>query len=529
MKWLSLSLFAALLLVTTDVFFAQESTGKPDKFNEAMKLFDSIPQEAEKQLSDIKGPSAKVFRAYLYYIKKVDVPNRTALIDSLMNQAIAESRDLGDLGEIEEPQKYHYDSLELLLRHMRFITDVAGSPPIPASIFRYYPVAAFAAFSPYWGSTRDGFLDVEDYSQYDVKKIREVLDFDKVLNELYGDTSGRCAGTIEHMYHRKQALAMMRASLGPTMFLSGTKSANSYMDADLSSFMEVWSNEQLWNKQKFNEYMLLKGRAQKALQSYYAKRLQIAEDKAAECSKNVVEQLAVAYLSQYSHSTMKDTRARPVYIACTKHGASAGELEKQLAGKQLGDDDLIDGLKYCILNDGDVSAIDWLLSKGAHLTGAVEPALFTAVRRPEIVARLIKAGADVNVVNTVGKTALFEACHFDCLESVKQLIEAGAKINQTMVAVDSPSSEEANSSCAYNYNVGSRTPLHYASMFASAPLIEYLLNKGADGGAKDSSGATADTMLKDNKNLSRAEVDRLSDLLKHHRLDASTATPTSSK
>jgi hypothetical protein len=492
------------------------SPGSPDAQDAAqlegsLKIMDKNPSLADQQLRKIDTPAAKVFRAFLYFTEKVPIANRSAAVDTLMNGAIQQVEDKGSLGPVDSSTKYHYTDLTTLLTHLRFITDAAGpGTSIPTSIFRYYPIAAFKAFEPYWGSTRDGWFSVEPYPKYDVKKLLpDVAAFVHLLDELMGEDSGQCSGTMRYMYGRKQVLADMKASLGPTMFLPGVKGASDSYDADLKDFMEVWSNQQLWNKEKHKQYILLKGRAHAALADYYARRLQIDKTRASECAKNAIETISAGYLSEYSHSTMKETRERPIYKACTRTGVTAVDLEKALTGVELSQDDLKDGLRYCILNGGDVSAINWLISKGAPVTGGLEPPLFTAVCRPDVVDLLIKAGADPAQSNQIGKTALFQAVQFDSLESVKRLVSASVKVSQVLIPVDSDAAAEVNSSCTYNYYVGSRTLLHYAAMFASYPLIRYLVDQGVDVHAKDSSGATAESMISENEKLSKSERESL--------------------
>src|SRR5262249_30225830 len=150
------------------------------------------------------------------------------------------------------------------------------------------------------------------------------------------------------------------------------------------------------------------------------------------------------------------------------------------------------------------------IKKGAPLTGDREPALFTAVRRPEVVALLLKAGADVNETNVLGKTALFQAAQFNSLDSIKELLAAGAEIGHPMKR-DEKTKEALNCNPDYNYNLGSRTPLMYASEFAGYGVIQYLLDHGADRKVVDSSGVTAEKYLAGNKHLSQTERRNLMD------------------
>lgn len=89
----------------------------------------------------------------------------------------------------------------------------------------------------------------------------------------------------------------------------------------------------------------------------------------------------------------------------------------------------------------------------------------------EMFKYLLKKGADVNVKNDDGSTALMIASLYGNLEMVKYLIENGADIN----AKD---------------NDGS-TALIYASKWANLEEVEYLVKNGTDINIKDIEGKTA--------------------------------------
>ncbi len=509
---------ALSLLIVASCVCSQPSSAAPsaqDKDKQiaaALKLVEKNPALADTKLRALNTPTSKVFRAYLYFSNKVKVPNKSALVDQLMNSAIRTVPDESALDEISQNTKYHYKDMTTLLTHLRFITDGDRGPEIPNCVFREYPESAFTAFDSHWGSRRDSFMNVEPYPSLDVEKIREVKEFTTLLSQLFGDESTDCSGTIRYMHYRKQSLAEMQASLAPSLFMPGSKNKVVEYDPVLSDFMESWSNQELWNKVKFKEYMLLKGRAVVALARVYNGRLKNSE-RANECAKNAIEAISVAYLSSYSKSDVEDTLKRPIYKPCIRPKVTGAELEKALSGVELSKNDLSDGLRFCILNNSDISAIEWLIAKGAPLDGGRESLLFSSVLNPDAINVLLKGGVDVKEENDIGKTAIFQAAQHDSLDAVKVLHKAGADLNKQLVAIDSEKAESANSSCKYNYTVGSRTPLHYACMFASLPVIRYLIENGADTKAKDSSGATAQTMINDNKKLSTTEKEELTKLL----------------
>lgn len=115
--------------------------------------------------------------------------------------------------------------------------------------------------------------------------------------------------------------------------------------------------------------------------------------------------------------------------------------------------------------DGDIVAVKLLIGKGADVNkivsgGGCETLLHIAVDRnhPEIVAALLKAGADVNAQNNDGETPLHRAS-LHSPASVLHLIGAGAKVDARDNILD--------------------TPLHYAAESNSLETIAALINAGA--------------------------------------------------
>ena len=95
---------------------------------------------------------------------------------------------------------------------------------------------------------------------------------------------------------------------------------------------------------------------------------------------------------------------------------------------------------------------------------------------------LVQYGADSNIKDCSGATALFFALELNNSEIVHFLVEeAGADVN------------------AYNYKV--QTPLHIASYYGNMDLVEYLVEKGAEIDAADEDSMTPLLFASQNKNL----------------------------
>src|SRR5262245_17023782 len=138
---------------------------------------------------------------------------------------------------------------------------------------------------------------------------------------------------------------------------------------------------------------------------------------------------------------------------------------------------------------GDVSAIRFLVSHGEVLTALGEN--FDLVGASfhghwQLCQFLLENGADVNYGGAAGETPLHAAlCKanrpvYD--EVVKVLLANGANPNATT----NPASETG---CFMrDCRTKAETPLHRAAAFGSEPVIDLLLNAGADREAKDMNG-----------------------------------------
>ena len=174
-------------------------------------------------------------------------------------------------------------------------------------------------------------------------------------------------------------------------------------------------------------------------------------------------------------------------------------------------------------------ALRYLLEKGAlpmQKGGSGLYPLHHFVSRPsctaEVVQLLIKAGADVNAVDTCGWPILYYAAACtDNAEVVKALIAAGAKVNAVIAIEEKRIREDL---CAARlsgdeirqlYRMKSTglinawppmkehnsTALHWAVRFNRSAVVEALLEAGADMNARDFFGRTARDVAAQKKHL----------------------------
>uniref|UniRef100_A0A914DN02 Major sperm protein n=1 Tax=Acrobeloides nanus TaxID=290746 RepID=A0A914DN02_9BILA len=154
-------------------------------------------------------------------------------------------------------------------------------------------------------------------------------------------------------------------------------------------------------------------------------------------------------------------------------------------------------LHYAAQNKNDNKLIvELLLKHGAdieHQNTEGETCLMTASSRNniEVVCYLLEKGADSNIKDKYGRTALFYVVNENKL-IVKLLLEHGADIE--------------------HQNTKGVTCLMYASYNNRIEIVRYLLKKGADVNRKDKNGSTALHYAARNKNDNKLIVELL---LKH--------------
>lgn len=495
---------------------AQAADNHPDLLQRAINLSSKNPKAAERQLLGLSRPSAKAYLAYLYMSQAVTVPNAAKRIDTLMNAAISKASTMDNLGDIKAGAHYHYTDMAMLLRHLRFITDADGGPTIPSSMFEMFPAQAFEAFGPYWGSTRDGFLSVDVQKKDEVGNIPAVAAYLSTLELMFGNPSSNCSGSIRNRFYRLQALGSMEASLAPQLFVETAKDPDTAVTyLQLERFLQTWANAELWNNQTYQTLVRQSKAAEAPLAALYRQHFKMSQSKSAECAKAALCGLRLAYFDSYSQSDVSDTRGTIAYPIFSRRALTLTDMQQQLGDKDLSKENLVQALRLSILNGADIQVIDWLIAHGAPVSGGTESPLFTAVLRPEVVSALLKAGANVNETNAIGKTTLIQAAQFNATDTIKLLLSSGADVKHSMVATDSKEASDANATCDFNYTIGSRTALMYAAAFSDYPTIMELLKSGADKNAVDSKGDKSVKYLSWNTKLSKEDKAKLVQTLSH--------------
>ena len=141
--------------------------------------------------------------------------------------------------------------------------------------------------------------------------------------------------------------------------------------------------------------------------------------------------------------------------------------------------------------------------------------------RLEIIQELIKAGADVNLRNNEGDTPLSKATFHGRLEIVQKLIKAGADVNLRNNQGDTPLYDAAfygyleivqeliKAGADVNVKVRGDTPLHNAAENGYLEIVQELIKAGADVNLRNNQGDTPLYYAKDNPYDNRKIIDFL--------------------
>jgi len=146
-----------------------------------------------------------------------------------------------------------------------------------------------------------------------------------------------------------------------------------------------------------------------------------------------------------------------------EHGANVNLKNK------WGDTPLI---QACVCYHSEMVSLLIAAKVDLNVQGQYGPAIFYAMRDPGMVKQFIDAGADVNARNPKdGETALIHAAHDGNLQSLRLLLDAGAKLDAT--------------------NRAGRSAFLESLMNGQYETAEALLDAGADWRLKDADGNTA--------------------------------------
>jgi uncharacterized protein YecT (DUF1311 family) len=251
-------------------------------------------------------------------------------------------------------------------------------------------------------------------------------------------------------------------------------------DQRMMEFLEDWSLNEPWNRREYQTLLELIGPAEASYAHYLESAFGIPADTARIDSVHVIQALIGDRLlvpSQFSSDQAElYFPSTPLHRAIMVRDRAA--FDAALAHPE----------------DTPKGMVGERTRPAAEI---VSEALSDAIEWPYALDRLLATGADPNHANSFGKTALMAAAHFDRVDSIRRLLQAGAKVNA--VTVDVPESWMEGPK-----RIG-RTALMYAAENAGPAVINALLDAGANPDVRDAERHGMEFYLANNPRFSDAE------------------------
>jgi len=315
------------------------------------------------------------------------------------------------------------------------------------------------------------------------------------LDDAIGN-SGFCQGTmwpgVQANTERRRRFLEYKTVLQP-WDMTGAKDLNELpVEADSKTvFAEIdgWRQETLFNFRAFRQLISGQSAVIDELAKFYRSGFGVDKRTAALVAKRALQHLIVGSFTTHRSEALERGEEDPNVGASDDLAASTAGLPAVLAAKsQWSREDIA-------LWDADANS--------PH----TEPILFYALERVDVMRQLIGEGADVNKANWFGKTALMYAAQWNLADAVHLLIKSNADVNQTTVPADS------KDQCLPAPSIYKRTALMYAVENAKSPVIQALIDAGAERNAVDSAKHGVLWHLMRNQTLSPAEREHWVSLL----------------
>jgi uncharacterized protein len=335
-------------------------------------------------------------------------------------------------------------------------------------------------------------------------RVPEVQALLKMMEEIRGEKRGNqiCTGTVPDRDYQIREIILLLAATDPypdvndpdLIFWGETQKLNYVPD------IKHWAQQGNWEKERYAALQKTAAEVSRTLQTYYKNTFHVSSVDAKKAADYYIQRLIWSYTGDSGASST---------LAYPSHCLDVTDLKNYLKTKQLPTKicpyaEYVDNsdpailrklLGLAIVNGSAIADIQILVEKAADINlknlmpneNRPDTPLMMAAPRPDIVALLLKAGADVKLQNWFGKTALMYAVQAQNLESVKQLLKAGADVNQATL----PITYEDENGCLSSLKAGNRTALMYAAWQGTPEMVELLVAAKADVGAKDSNGESA--------------------------------------
>ncbi len=231
----------------------------------------------------------------------------------------------------------------------------------------------------------------------------------------------------------------------------------------------AWSYQGIWNKKSYQECESLYAPAAREMAVYYKHNYKLSA-----YSKQSMKLLAsYIYMRDSSKNSLISSSAFALF---QKTNPDLADLKTST--NNFSKNDWNDALAMALLNHYTQAIIEWIITSGADVNTAVfdEYPLMRAVEQPDIIKLLLQKGANLEEKTPYGKTALFYAVQYNQLDSVKELVEAGADVNHKL---DNLERFEGLGGDYLPEKIAEFTPLVYSLRYSSPEMTAYLKNKGA--------------------------------------------------
>lgn len=199
------------------------------------------------------------------------------------------------------------------------------------------------------------------------------------------------------------------------------------------------------------------------------------------------------FVTENHHNLYKLSKLEE-FVASKNLTASA--LMDFLYAENFSDNDLTNALNIAILEGHNEDILKILISRGAHINQGNESAIFSALRRQNIVEFLIKNGAELDYKNAFGKTPIFYAVEFSDFSLVKLFAENGANLDAKYISNNEKTALINENRfpfyvklCGINHT--SRTLLMHAAQKSNIEIVKFLISKGVNINAYDDLGYNA--------------------------------------
>ncbi len=285
---------------------------------------------------------------------------------------------------------------------------------------------------------------------------------------------------------------------------------------DFNAFEYYWRAEDPYNRRNSALFDQHAGTAIDQLTVYYLENFDVTEVRARRWAGYYVYYLQASVFDVYGYYEI-ETLAKEM-----SEGSVSDDAFIKLAAPHLRKSQGVPvwayykALQLAVGTGAPLEVLQALIIRGAGQDGdgnTILP-LINSVDHPKVLVFLLAQGANVDRPNGFGKTALMMAAHMNQIDTLKQLLNAGADPNAMTLLEFKKGKGFSGADCLYaNIKHRERTALMYAAENASLEIFEILIEAGADPKAQDSKGRSVSDYLEMNKTMSVQDLEKAGNLL----------------